>query len=211
MGPTYSRKNDRQYTYYICQKDAKRAVSRCPLKRVPAGDIEQAVVEQLSAVFRTPTLVAKTYFAAREIENAEKERLIRQRLQLEENLAQVRHQAIELMNPGNNRSDKEEALATVNQQAVDLSRQLTGVAARCKTYQGLGITEQDVAEAFSNVETFWKDLFPVERNRLIRLLVEKVEIRETGIDMELKTNGLTTLITELAGLACEVNERRASQ
>jgi site-specific DNA recombinase len=41
------------------------------------------------------------------------------------------------------------------------------------------------------------------------LVVEKVEVRETGIDMELKTNGLTTLITELAGLACEVNERRA--
>ena len=29
--------------------------------------------------------------------------------------------------------------------------------------------------------------------------------------VELKTNGLTTLITELAGLACEVKERRASR
>jgi site-specific DNA recombinase len=61
------------------------------------------------------------------------------------------------------------------------------------------------------VESFWQALFPVERNRLIRLLVEKVEIRETGIDMELRTNGLTTLIADLAGLACEVNQRRANQ
>jgi site-specific DNA recombinase len=60
------------------------------------------------------------------------------------------------------------------------------------------------------METFWQDLFPVERNRLIRLLVDKVEIRESEIDMELRTNGLTTLIAELAGLACEVNERRAN-
>ena len=60
-------------------------------------------------------------------------------------------------------------------------------------------------------EGFWEDLFPIERNRLIRLLVDKVEIRETGIDMELRTNGLTTLIAELAGLACEVTERRASR
>lgn len=115
------------------------------------------------------------------------------------------------MKPGNDEPGKEDALSNVNQQAVDLSRQLTGVASRCKTYQGSGITEQDVSAAFSNVETFWKDLFPAERNRLIRLLVEKVEIRESGIDMELKTNGLTTLITELAGLACEVNERRAGR
>jgi site-specific DNA recombinase len=211
MGPSYTRKNDRQYTYYICQKDAKRTVSRCPLKRVPAGDIEQAVVEQLSAVFRTPTLVAKTYFAAREIESVEKKRLIRQKVQLEEDLVQARQQAVELMKPGNDGPDNDKVLATVNRQAVDLSRQLALVAARCKTYQGSGITEQDVSEAFSSVKTFWKDLFPIERNRLIRLLVEKVEIRETGIDMELKTNGLTTLITELAGLACEVNERRASR
>jgi site-specific DNA recombinase len=178
---------------------------------VPAGDIEQAVVEQLSAVFRTPTLVAKTYFAAREIESTEKERLLRQKVKLQEDLAQARQQAVELMKPGNDGPKNDEALATVNRQAVDLSRQLVRVAARCKTYQGSGITEQDVSEAFSNVETFWEDLFPVERNRLIRLLVEKVEIRETGIDMELKTNGLTTLITELAGMACEVNERRTGR
>ncbi|MGD9365170.1 MAG: recombinase family protein [Desulfobacteraceae bacterium] len=210
MGPTYTRKNDRQYTYYICQKDAKRSVSRCPLKRVPAGDIEQAVVEQLSAVFRTPTLVAKTYFAAREIESVEKDRLIRQKNQLEEELAQARRQALELMKPENDQPNKDKMLATVNSRVVGLSKQLTHVASRCKAYQCSKITEQDVSEAFQNVETFWQDLFPVERNRLIRLLVDKVEIRETGIDMELRTNGLTTLIAELAGLACEVNERRAN-
>jgi site-specific DNA recombinase len=102
-------------------------------------------------------------------------------------------------------------LASINRQAVDLSRELTHVASRCKAYQSINITEQDVSAAFSNVESFWQDLFPVERNRLIRLLVEKVELRETGIDMELRTNGLTTLIADLAGLACEVNQRRANR
>jgi site-specific DNA recombinase len=211
MGPTYARKNDRQYTYYICEKDTKRPVSHCPLKRVPAGDIEQAVVEQLGAVFRTPTLVAKTYFAAREIESTEKQRLIKQKVQLEEELAQTRRQAFDLIKPENDHPDKDKMLASINRQAVNLSRELTHVASRCKAYQSINITEQDVSAAFSNVETFWKDLFPVERNRLIRLLVEKIELRETGIDMELRTNGLTTLIADLAGLACEVNQRRANR
>ncbi|MBI5843205.1 MAG: recombinase family protein [Deltaproteobacteria bacterium] len=209
MGPTYTRKKDRNYTYYICEKDAKRAVSLCPLKRVPAGDIEKAVLEQMGAVFRTPTLVAKTYFAAREIEGAEKERLSRKKAQLEEELAKVRRQAMDLMKPGNDIAGKGDHLTAINSRAVDLSRQLTLVASRCSAYDGRPITEQDVSEAFQNVEAFWEDLFPVERNRLIRLLVKKVEIRETGIDMELATGGLTALITELAGLACEVNERRA--
>ena len=211
MGPTYTRKDDRQYTYYICEKDAKRTVSHCPLKRIPAGDIEQAVVEQLSAVFRTPTLVAKTYFAAREIESTEKERLVKQKAQLEEELTKTRRQALDLIKPENDHPDKDKMLASINRQAVNLSRELTHVASRCKAYQSVNITELDVSEAFSNVESFWQDLFPVERNRLIRLLVEKVEVRETGIDMELRTNGLTTLIADLAGLACEVNQRRANR
>jgi len=211
MGPTYARKNGRHYTYYICQKDSKRTLSRCPLKRIPAGDIEQAVVEQLSAVFRTPTLVAKTYFAARDIEQVERERLFKQKAQLEMELSQAREQALELMKPGSDQPGKAEMLTTVNRQAVELSKQLTHVSERCRAYRGNSITEQDVSEAFQNVEGVWEDLFPVERNRLIRLLVDKVEIRETGIDMELRTNGLTTLIAELAGLACEVTERRASR
>jgi len=64
-----------------------------------------------------------------------------------------------------------------------------------------------VSEAFQNIETIWEELFPNERNRLIRLLVEKIEIRESGIDMELKTNGLTGLVSELTGFNEEINER----
>ncbi|MCP3866968.1 MAG: recombinase family protein, partial [Gammaproteobacteria bacterium] len=147
----------------------------------------------------------------RKIESMEKDRLIRQKSQLEEELSQARQQALELIKPGNDQTNKDEMLATVNRRVVDLSRQLTRVVEKCKAYQGIKITEHDVSESFQNVESFWEDLFPVERNRLIRLLVDKVEIRETGIDMELRTNGLTTLIAELAGLACEVNERRVSR
>ena len=167
MGLTYTQKGPRRYTYYHCAKDAKRAVSRCRLKRVPAGDIERVVLEQLSAVFRTPTLVSRTYFAAKGMEDAGRERLLKRKERLEDDLLKVRERALE--------ADP--------------------------------VAEREVAEAFQSVETFWEDLFPLERNRLIRLLVEKVELRETGIDMELKTRGLSSLIIELSGLASEARER----
>ena len=164
MGLTYTQKGPRRYTYYHCAKDAKRAVSRCQVKRVPAGDIEKAVLEQLSAVFRTPTLMSQTYFAAKGMEEVERERLLKQKERLD-------------------------------------------VSARAQAFEADRVAEREVAEAFQSVETFWEDLFPLERNRLIRLLVEKVEVRETGIDMELKTRGLTSLVIELSGLASEARER----
>jgi site-specific DNA recombinase len=114
------------------------------------------------------------------------------------------------MSPDNDDPDRNNRLPLVNQQAVDLTKQLTNVSARLRVIDTEQISEGDVSEAFQSVETFWEDLFPLERNRLIQLLVETIEIRETGIDMELKTNGLTNLVTELAGLACEVRERSNS-
>ncbi len=34
-----------------------------------------------------------------------------------------------------------------------------------RAYRGNSITEQVASKAFQNVEGFWEDLFPVERNR----------------------------------------------
>ena len=211
MGLTYTQKGPRRYTYYHCAKDAKRAVSRCRLKRVPAGDIERVVLEQLSAVFRTPTLVSQTYFAAKGMVETERERLLTQKEQLEHAHRKLRERALAEAAPNGNATDPGPTLVELNQEAVSLSRQLTDVSVRAQAFEADPVAEREVAEAFQSVETFWEDLFPLERNRLIRLLVEKVEIRETGIDMELKTRGLTNLIIELSGLASEAKERSQSR
>ncbi len=75
LGITYTRKADRRYTYYVCIKDEKRAESECPLMRVPTGEIDRVVLNQLSSIFKTPTLLAKTCDAIEKlkIENNEDE------------------------------------------------------------------------------------------------------------------------------------------
>ncbi len=207
MGLTYTQKGPRRYTYYLCAKDAKRAVSRCRLKRVPAGDIEKVVLEQLSSVFRTPTLVSQTYFAAKRMEESERERLLKQKEQLENDLLKVRERALAEVSPDGDGSAPGPTLVGLNREAVTLSRHLVDVSGRAQTFEADPVAEREVSEAFQSVATFWEDLFPLERNRLIRLLVEKVEIRETGLDLELKTQGLTHLIIELNGLTVDAKER----
>jgi len=66
------------------------------------------VLKQLGAAFRTPTLVAKTYFAAKEMEEAERDRLTKQKGQLEEDFTLVRKRALELMSPDGNEADRGE-------------------------------------------------------------------------------------------------------
>ncbi|MFN7176241.1 MAG: zinc ribbon domain-containing protein, partial [Thermaurantiacus sp.] len=65
FSPTHTRKGDRLYRYYVSQTVLKHGAGSCPVARVPAGEIEAAVIDQLRTVFRRPEIVAGTWKAAR--------------------------------------------------------------------------------------------------------------------------------------------------
>jgi hypothetical protein len=65
FSPTHTRKGGRLYRYYVSQTVLKHGAGSCPIGRVPAGEIEAAVIDQLRAVFRQPEIVAGTWKAAR--------------------------------------------------------------------------------------------------------------------------------------------------
>ena len=65
FSPTHTRKGDKLYRYYVSQSVLKHGAGSCPVGRVPAGEIETAVIDQLRAVFRQPEIVAGTWKAAR--------------------------------------------------------------------------------------------------------------------------------------------------
>ncbi len=64
FSPTHTRKGGRLYRYYVSQTVLKHGAGSCPIGRVPAGEIEAAVIDQLRAVFRQPEIVAGTWKAA---------------------------------------------------------------------------------------------------------------------------------------------------
>jgi len=65
FSPTHTRRGGRLYRYYVSQTVLKHGAGSCPIGRVPAGEIEAAVIDQLRAVFRQPEIVAGTWKAAR--------------------------------------------------------------------------------------------------------------------------------------------------
>ncbi|MBT9245926.1 recombinase family protein [Gemmobacter fulvus] len=64
FSPTHTRKGGRLYRYYVSQTVLKHGAGSCPVSRVPAGDIEAVVIDQIRAVFRQPEIVAGTRKAA---------------------------------------------------------------------------------------------------------------------------------------------------
>ncbi|MFP7572316.1 recombinase family protein [Marivita sp. S2033] len=65
FSPTHTRKKGKLYRYYVSQTVLKHGAGSCPVGRVPAGEIERAVIDQIRAVFRQPEIVAGTWKTAR--------------------------------------------------------------------------------------------------------------------------------------------------
>lgn len=124
MGPTYTGKKGRNYLYYVCEKDYRRARPSCPVRRVSSGEIETLVVEQLQKLFSSQTF-------------------------------------------------------------IDL------------TAESGGMNRDSVANTLVNLSEFWKELFPAERNRLLKLLLDRVTINDGNIEIIVKTEGMKDLMAEM--------------
>jgi site-specific DNA recombinase len=65
MSPTHTRKSGRLYRYYTSQTAIKRGKSDCPIRQVPAAEIEPIVIDQIRALLQAPEVVVQTWRAAR--------------------------------------------------------------------------------------------------------------------------------------------------
>ena len=65
FSPTHTRRGSKLYRYYVSQSVLKRGADACPVGRVPAGDVEGAVIDQLRTVFRQPEIIVGTWREAR--------------------------------------------------------------------------------------------------------------------------------------------------
>ena len=64
FSPTHTRKGDRLYRYYVSQTVLKHGAGACPIARVPAAEIETAVIDQIRSMLRAPEVVMATWRAA---------------------------------------------------------------------------------------------------------------------------------------------------
>ncbi|MGB6537616.1 MAG: recombinase family protein [Xanthobacteraceae bacterium] len=65
MTPAHTRKDGKLYRYYVSTDVLKRDADACTVRRVPAAEIESAVVDQLRGLLRAPEIIVRTWRAAK--------------------------------------------------------------------------------------------------------------------------------------------------
>jgi site-specific DNA recombinase len=64
FSPTHTRKGGRLYRYYVSQTVLKHGAGKCPIARVPAAEIEAAVIGQTREMLHAPEVIIATWRAA---------------------------------------------------------------------------------------------------------------------------------------------------
>ncbi|MCV0387587.1 MAG: recombinase family protein [Nitrobacter sp.] len=132
MTPTHTRKAGKLYRYYVSTGVFRGSHPDCPVQRIPAAEIEIAVVEQVRVLLRSPEIIVRTWHVAR--------------------------------------------------RSLD------------------GLSEADIRETLERLDPLWDELFPAEQARIVQLLVERVDVGTNGVDIRLRTQGLTSLVADLGGI-----------
>ena len=78
MTPTHTRKRGRLYRYYISVQAAQDETNPCPVRRIPASEIETAVIDQIRRMILTPEIVVATWRTAKQTITDLTERRVRE-------------------------------------------------------------------------------------------------------------------------------------
>ncbi|MCL4711860.1 MAG: recombinase family protein [Pseudorhodoplanes sp.] len=65
MTPTHTRRGGKLYRYYVSTDALKRDADACPVRRIPAAEIESAVIEQVRVLLRSPEVIMRTWRVAK--------------------------------------------------------------------------------------------------------------------------------------------------
>jgi site-specific DNA recombinase len=200
MGPTFTKRRGKLYRYYLCVYASKNGYDSCPVRTVPAADIEQAVLGQLRAIFRSPEMVAATVRSARQQAEERIEQLAQERDSAEARLGALKEEALRLV-AAREREDTptfiSSELRTLNAQIEERERALARIACEREALGDHRITEQEVIEGLTSLDSVWEELYPGEQERIVQLLVSQVEVSADGLGLQLRADGLESLVVEL--------------
>ncbi|MHB1462521.1 MAG: recombinase family protein [Armatimonadota bacterium] len=194
MTPVSTGTENKRYRYYHCIKAQKSGSSHCPVRSVPAGDIEEAVITQLRYIFRSPEMIAQTYRASKQLEMEEIESLQSEKQDIECRLSTMKESRDRLLQHD---PDANAQIQRVSGEIQDMQRRLRDVSTDLLGMQSRMVSEQDVADALRKLGPIWDELYPVEQIRIVHLLVEEVTVTTDGMSIRMRTDGMHSLVAEL--------------
>lgn len=172
----------RRYRYYVCQKAQKKGWAACPYPSLPAGELEQFVIDRIKETTGDPQVLREVVARAKEQINRQADEL-RQRRTLRENRARRGNEDINdltrsLGAPGAGMSlsaASASELARLQDELTALQKEVGEINQRIIELDQRMVDEDEMVGAMEAFDPMWDRLRADERTRLIHLLVQCID------------------------------------
>lgn len=194
-----ARRDSRVYRYYTCQTAIKRGYKNCPFPSLPAGEMEDAVVEHIRCIASDAELRRDVLQQSQTQSDSELEALVSQERSLVAKMTRCHEEIARMTDDANTTSVATDRLATLHEQVASVERTLATVRGDAETLREQSFTETDINAAFADFDNVWNALTTTERIQVLNLLVERVEFDadDSTIAITLHPSGIKSLTQEL--------------
>jgi site-specific DNA recombinase len=202
MSPSTTRKGFKAYRYYVCSSAEKKGYATCPCPSIQAQNLENLVVDHIRVVGQDQELQRETLRQVQLLRDAKRPSLVGEQKRLRKRLEKARGEIrtlLEALVSGEYGATVGEEIAKLEEVAGSLERRLAEVAAEIATLDHDWVDEASFRTALSLFDPIWEVLFPIERERIVRLLVKRIDFdgRTSRLGIEFSPCGINALANEV--------------
>jgi DNA invertase Pin-like site-specific DNA recombinase len=194
--PASTRKGSTVHRYYRCVKRDMEGRGACPSLPLPAGAIEDYVIEQFRETTVDGALAGEVAEAVKVRVAARRGDVLTERQRLPAEIASLSDEGKRLVETiatvnGGARRLLDERLAEVGEQLAHCEARLAAAERELANLDDIEIDAAWVARCLTDFDSVWDVLTPENRGRLLRAVVQRVEVDEPA-------NKVSVFITDLS-------------
>ena len=164
-------------------------------------------MRRIQIILASPDVIARTFREVQARAGEEKAELVGRKDRLEARLAELRRAIGRLARSDGSDGALASELRGLNEELAEVQSRLaeTRQAEHALTHDGP--SENEVSKALRQFVPLWDELFPAEKQRIVRLLVAEVVVGTDALLIRLRLNGLNSLVGELQGDSTNEGDR----
>ena len=198
--PASTRKGSSEYRYYRCLTRDKQGKDACPSSPLPAEAIEDYVLERLRESTTDGTLAADVAAGVKERAAARRKDILTERQRLPGEIATLSDEGKRLVETiasvnGAARRLLDERLGEIGEQLARCEARLAAAERELANLDALEVEATWVSQCLTNFSKVWDVLTPENRARLLRAVVQRVEVDEPGNKVSVHITDLSAAMT----------------
>jgi len=174
MSHHFTRRDKKQYRYYVCHRAQMKGWNTCPVPSLPAIDLEEFVLDQLRGLCGDADLLREIVTVSRRLIESQADEINAKLRPLKQRINRLNLRLCELA-PRGGQSGVVDEMADLAEQMRQAENELAELNGQLATARQRLMEEDELLGAGESFDPMWQNLKADEKQRLIHLLIQQIE------------------------------------